>query len=155
VVALLDTGHLPRYAAGRDDLLVQMTNKSIEILDSRTNGFFLMIEGSQIDWGGHANSTKYIVNEFLDFDQAVGAALKFAKEDGNTLVVVTADHETGGMGLNGYDAEKNKLNAKYTTKSHTGIMVPVFAYGPGADHFSGVYDNTEIFHKMVKLLNLK
>lgn len=108
-----------------------------------------MVEGSQIDWGGHDNDQDYITSEVIDFDKAVGAALEFAKKDSNTLVIVTADHETGGMGLNGGNIETGKVDAKFTTKGHTGVMVPVFAHGPGAEKFMGVYENTEIFRKML------
>lgn len=154
VAALLADEHLKRYAAGRGDLLPEMTQKTLDILSKNKKGFFLMVEGSQIDWGGHANSINYITNEFIDFDHTIGVALEFAKKNPGTLIVITADHETGGLGLNGYDEETNKLKDKYTTRHHTGIMIPVFAYGPGADNFAGIYQNTEIFDKMVKLLKL-
>jgi alkaline phosphatase len=131
-------------------MLPLSTVKTIEILKKNTNGFFLMIEGSQIDWGGHKRNTTYIVNEMLDFDRTVGKVLEFAKADGNTLVIVTADHETGGMSINKGDIEKGEVKAEYTSFGHTGVMVPVFAFGPGAEDFCGIYENTEIFYKMVK-----
>lgn len=154
VAALMANEHLKRYNAGRDDLLPEMTAKTLDILSQNKKGFFLMIEGSQIDWGGHANSIKYITNEFIDFDHAIGVAMEFAQKHPETLIVVTADHETGGLALKDYNQEQGKLDAKFTTRSHTGVMVPVFAMGPGAEEFSGVYENTEIFNKMVKLLKL-
>lgn len=114
-------------------------------------GFFLMIEGSQIDWACHANKGEEAVQEMLDFDRAIGEALRFAQSDGNTLVIVTADHETGGMALlRGED--NSSLVFKFTTDYHTASMVPVFAYGPGAEQFNGVYDNTDIYFKMRALL---
>lgn len=110
-------------------------------------GFFLMIEGSQIDWACHANKGDEAVQEMLDFDRAIGEVLRFAKEDGNTLVIVTADHETGGMAL--LRGENNKsLNIKFTTDYHTASLVPVFAFGPGAERFNGLYENTDIYFKM-------
>lgn len=113
-------------------------------------GFFLMIEGSQIDWGGHANNAEQTISETLDFDRAVGEVLKFAEADGQTLVVVTADHETGGMAiLNG--SKEGALDIKFSTDYHTATLIPVFAYGPGAPLFSGVYDNTDIYWKMREL----
>jgi len=120
------------------------------MLEQQDNGFFLMIEGSQIDWGGHDNNTDYIVEEMLDFDKTVGLVLDFAKKDGQTLVIVTADHETGGMGLNNGNIQTGEVQAGYTSTSHTGIMVPVFAFGPGSDDFRGIYENTGIFYKMMK-----
>jgi alkaline phosphatase len=139
----------PRYSDGRDDMLPVSTSKAIDILAQEENGFFLLVEGSQIDWGGHDNDTRYIVDETLDFDRAVGKALDFAKQDGNTLVIITADHETGGMGLNGGDLGKGEINAGYTTSSHTAVMVPVFAFGPGSENFRGIYENTDLFSKMM------
>jgi len=108
-----------------------------------------MIEGSQIDWGGHDNDGPYVINEVLDFDRTIGIVLEFAEKDGNTLVIVTADHETGGMSLTGGNIEKGEVNAKFTTGDHTGVMVPVFAFGPGSENFRGIYENTEIFNKMM------
>jgi alkaline phosphatase len=111
------------------------------------SGFFLMIEGAQIDWGGHANSTEYIISEMIDFDAAIGAVLDYAEADGNTLVIVTADHETGGFAINPGSTQDSIIGA-FTSDYHTGTLVPVFAYGPGAEYFTGIYENTAIYHKM-------
>jgi alkaline phosphatase len=108
-----------------------------------------MVEGSQIDWGAHDNDTEYVVEEMLDFDKAIGAVLDFARQDKNTLVIVTADHETGGMAINGGNFETGEVRAAYTTGDHTGLMVPVFAYGPGAENFGGFQENTDLFIKML------
>lgn len=143
-------GHNPVYPE-RGEMLPKATKKALEVLSAHKTGFFIMIEGSQIDWGGHANSTPYIVQEALDFDRAVGAALEFAAANGETLVIVTADHETGGMTLNGGSDEQHTVKARYTTGDHTAVMVPVFAYGPGAENFMGIYKNTDIFEKMKAL----
>jgi len=150
VAALLYPGSPPKYSEGRKDMLPISVQKSLEILKQDEDGFFLMVEGSQIDWAAHDHSTDTIVEELLDFDRAVGLALSYALEDGNTLVIVTADHETGGMTLTGGDLKNGRVEASYTTGGHTAVMVPVFAYGPGAEQFQGIYDNTEIFHKMMK-----
>ncbi|WP_303923408.1 alkaline phosphatase [Draconibacterium sediminis] len=136
----------------RGDMLPVATSTAINILDNNDKGFFLMIEGSQIDWGGHASSTVYIVEDMLDFDQTIGKALEFAAKDGETLVLVTADHETGGMALTGGDMSTGRVKADYPTTGHTAVMVPVFAYGPGAEEFMGIMDNTDIHDKMKKLL---
>ncbi len=114
-------------------------------------GFFLMIEGSQIDWGGHANNSDYIVSEVVDFDQTIGKILDFAAADGETLVIVTADHETGGYAINP-GSELGKIRGAFTTNQHTAQLVPVFAFGPGAELFSGIYENTAIYEKMKTVL---
>lgn len=114
---------------------------------NRDKGFFLMIEGAQIDWGGHANNMDYIISEMIDFDETIGAVLDFAKEDKETLIIVTADHETGGFAINP-GSTMEKIKPGFTTDYHTGTLIPVFAYGPGAELFSGIYENTEIYHKM-------
>jgi alkaline phosphatase len=110
-------------------------------------GFFLMIESSQIDWGGHANDSPYIISEMIEFDQAIGEILEWAGEDGETLVIVTADHETGGYAINP-GSEMGEIKGAFTTDSHTGVLIPVFAFGPGSELFSGIYENTAIYEKM-------
>lgn len=139
----------------RGEMLVPATQTAINLLSQGKKGFFLMVEGSQIDFPAHGNTTPGVVLETLDFDRAIGAALKFAALDGETLVIVTADHETGGMSINGGDNSTGKVIAKYTSGSHTGIAVPVFAFGPGAEQFTGFMENTDIAKRMMKLLNLK
>ncbi|MCS6928041.1 MAG: alkaline phosphatase [Saprospiraceae bacterium] len=114
-------------------------------------GFFLMVEGSQIDWALHANDARWLKAELLDFDAAVAAALRFAQQNGETLVIATGDHECGGMSLN--PAKKPKqFEPAFTSRLHSAAMVPVFAYGPQASLFSGVYDNTDIYFKMWEAL---
>lgn len=131
-----------------------MTEKALEILSKDENGFFLMIEGSQIDWGGHGNNADYVINEVRDFDQAVHAALTFAQQDGETLVVLTADHETGGMTLQRQQAEGDSLEIYWTTGYHTGIPVPLMAYGPQATEFMGWRQNTYVGQKIAELLEV-
>ncbi|MCP9292841.1 alkaline phosphatase [Gracilimonas sediminicola] len=131
-----------------------MTTKALDILSRNEDGFFLMIEGSQIDWGGHGNNTDYVLNEVEDFDAAVKTALDFARQDGETLVVLTADHETGGMTLQRQRAEGDSLEIYWTTGYHTGIPVPLMAYGPQATEFMGWRDNTYVGKRMAELLNL-
>jgi len=131
-------------------MLPDATVTAMKILNNNKKGFFLMVEGSQIDWGGHDNDTEYIVEEVIDFDHAVAKALEFAKNDGKTLVVVTADHECGGFGLNGGNFENGTVEGAFTTDGHTGVMVPVFAFGPGAEEFIGIYENTALFDKFLQ-----
>lgn len=142
--------HPPKMSQGRGDFLPRASVKLLELLNRDPDGFFAMIEGSQIDWGGHDNDADYIIEETRDFDRAVLKVLEWAQKDGQTLVIVTADHETGGLTMPGWDAEKKKPVAKFSTGDHTGIPVPVFAYGPGAEDFAGHYLNTDIYFKILK-----
>ena len=141
--------------AERGDMLPVATETALNILDNNKKGFFLMVEGSQIDWGGHAGSTIYVTEDMLDFDQVIGKALEFAAKDKETLIIVTADHETGGMAITGGDMQKGVVKAAFPTGDHTAVMVPVFSYGPGADEFMGIMENTDINAKMKKLLLTK
>ncbi|WP_353483418.1 alkaline phosphatase [Haliscomenobacter sp.] len=140
--------HPLNVAAGRD-YLPYATKKGLEFLEKRSKdkGFFIMIEGSQIDWACHANDGKLAIKEALDFDRAIGEALNFARERGNTLVIVTADHECGGMALNP-GSKMNKIETAFTTINHTATIIPVFAYGPMSKQFSGIFENTSINTKM-------
>lgn len=139
---------------GRDYLL-PATTKSLQYLNKKAGdrGFFLLIEGAQIDWGGHANNSEYLISEAIEFDKAIARVLDFAEADGNTLVIVTADHETGGYAIN-YGSKMDSIVPAFTSDYHTGTMIPVFAFGPGAAEFAGIYENTAIFHKMMRLLGL-
>ena len=148
IAALLASGHIARYPA-RGEFLVESTQKALEIVSQDEDGFFMMVEGSQIDWGGHDNDAGYVIEEMLDFDRTVGEVLKFAEKDGHTLVIITGDHETGGMSVHNVDLEKGGVEARFTTSGHSSVMLPVYAYGPGADMFIGIYENTAIFDKMM------
>lgn len=145
---------LPPRIEERGDFLPLATEKAIDILSHPKSNFFLMVEGAQIDWGGHENKSDYIIEEVLDFDKAIGKALAFAEKNGNTLVIVTADHETGGYSINSGSQKEGKVEGKFTSDYHTATMVPIYAYGPGAESFTGIMDNTEIFHKLKYLMNL-
>ncbi len=135
----------------RPDWLSLATTEGIRFLSANKKGFFMMVEGSQIDWGGHDNDLAYMAGELLDFDKAVKAALDFAIKDGNTLLIITADHETGGLSLDGGSIKDKKIEAKFSSTHHSGIMVPIFAFGPGAENFSGILENTDVFKKMKSL----
>lgn len=140
--------------AERGDLLARASLKGIELLNQNKNGFFMMIEGSQLDDYGHFNDLDLLMQETHDFDRTIGAIYQWAAQDGETLVVVTADHETGGLTLVDGDLNEGKIVCKFSTGSHSGVMVPVYAFGPGAEEFTGIYENTAIFDKIKKLLNL-
>lgn len=135
------------------DYLPKATKDAIQFLNRKNSkGFFLMVEGSQIDWGGHANDSKYIIDEMVDFDNAIKEALDFAEKDKNTLVIITSDHETGGYSIVD-GALFGSLKTKFTTKHHTAELIPTFAYGPGAQKFAGIYENTYI-HTLISSLLL-
>ncbi len=137
-------------APSRGPILPLATQKAIDILKKDTNGFFLLVEGSQIDWGGHNNDSEYIINEMLDFNETIKIALDYADQNGETLVIITADHETGGYAIIEGELDGSSLTGGFSTKHHSASMIPVFAYGKGAKNFSGIYDNTQIFYKMME-----
>lgn len=146
--------HNPRVSQGRGDMLPRSVVRAVDLLSQNRKGFFLMVEGSEIDWGGHDNDLTYVVEETMDFDKAIGKALDFAKKEGHTLVVITADHETGGLALTGGNITTGEVIGCFALKDHTAVMVPVFAYGPGAEKFTGIFENTDFFTKFCTLLGL-
>ncbi len=146
--------HNPPVNEGRGSMLPDATEAAIRLLSKNPKGFFLMVEGSQIDWGGHSNDADYLVSEIIDLDHAIGKAFEFAEKNANTLIIITADHETGGMAVTEGNISEGTYQIKFTSINHTGIMVPVFAYGPGAENFTGVFENTALFDKIAKLLNI-
>jgi alkaline phosphatase len=153
---LLSPGHLPKVYEGRGSFLPDATQMSIEYLSRHSKGFFLMVEGSQIDWGGHDNDTRYLVEEVLDFEKSVAVAMEFARKNKNTLVIVTADHETGGFTLSAdgeYAVDKgdyDQIAPTFSTPGHSAALVPVLSYGPYAETFGGIYNNNDLFAKMIK-----
>lgn len=151
---LLAANGMKQANQGRGDFLPKATQLAMEKLSQNDKGFFLMVEGSQIDWGGHNNDAEYLIEEVLDFDKTLGVVLDFAKKNGETLVIVTADHETGGFTLATDGSNYNKIKPSFSTKGHSGTMVPVFAEGPGAHLFNGIYKSTDIYFKMMELMEL-
>ena len=136
----------------RGDLLARASMKGISLMNQNKNGFFMMIEGSQLDDYGHFNQLDLLMKETLDFDQTVGEVMKWAAKDGETLVVVTADHETGGLTLVNGNQDEGRVECCFSTKDHSGAMVPVYAFGPGAENFTGIFENTDVFKKIKKLM---
>lgn len=149
---LLAPESMPTMLEGRGNFLQNASNMALQRL-SNERGFLLMVEGSQVDWGGHDNDAPYLIAELIDLDYTIGALLDFAKADGETLVIVTADHETGGFTLAAKEGDYNSIVPVFSTTNHSATMVPVFAYGPGSENFGGIYENTEIFHKIMALLS--
>lgn len=139
----------PLKASQGRDYLPLATEKTIDFLDKKANGngFFLMVEGSQIDWGGHANDGEYVITEMADFDKTIKVVLEYTKKHPETLVVITADHETGGLAIN-RGSKLDSLNLQFTSPKHTADLIPVFAKGPHEYLFRGIYENTAIYNKI-------
>ena len=131
-----------------------MTKKALDILAKRSaecSGFFLMTEGSQIDWASHDNDASRMITEFRDFDLSIKYAVEFINTRDDTLLIVTADHETGGLQI--LKEDNDLVHIQWGTGSHTGIPVGVFSYGPGAELFTGTMDNTEIHTKILEIID--
>ncbi|WP_106832312.1 alkaline phosphatase [Parabacteroides pacaensis] len=138
----------------RGDFLPATTQLAIQYLSARsTKGFFLMVEGARIDKSAHQNDYQAVIREVLDFDKAVEAAIRFAEKDGNTLVIISADHETGALALRDGNIEEGRMKGIFVSKGHTPIMVPLFAYGPQSGKFTGVQENNEVSKKIYQLLH--
>lgn len=158
LAALQTVPALGLFAAGamdedkRDPTLAAMTGKAVELLGRQPGGFFLMVEGSQIDTRAHVHDYEDFVRRVLDFDAAVREAIEFARKDGHTLVLVTADHETGGLVV--LDGLKEP-NIKWSSFNHSSSPVAIFAYGPGAYNFTGMLDNTQIPAIIARLLGFE
>ena len=148
----VETGYIVN---GRTDFLPKATRQAIDFLNARTEkdkGFVLMVEGARIDKACHSNDFPSAVKELLDFDKAIAEAIKFADEDGNTLVIISADHETSGLAIWDGDPKKGNVEGVHVSGGHTAIPVPLFAYGPHAQDFMGVQGNEQVAQKILKLL---
>ncbi len=141
---------MPSMNDNRGDFLPNYTEFALKYFTKSRASFFLMVEGSQIDWAGHSNDADYLITEMLDFDKTVGVALEYAKRMGNTLVIVLADHETGGFALAPDNGDYAKITPVFATTGHSTTLIPVFAYGPESETFKGIYQNNEIFNKILK-----
>ena len=149
VACVLATEDMPN-ALERGNEITLGTAEAIRLLEKNEKGFFLMIEGSQIDWAGHGNNTDYMLAEMQDINKVIGLCMDYADANPGTLVIITADHETGGTTIVG----ENK-DYKYSTGDHTGAMVPVYSYGTGAENFSGIFENTTFKDKILNLMQVK
>ena len=138
-------GRIPNLSAAVEKMLPKLSNND--------NPYFLLIEASQIDWGGHKNDIDYVLSEFIDMDKAINKVIEFTKNDKNTIVIVTGDHETGGLAITSGRRRNFQIKTEFSTIGHSAVMIPVFAKGAHSEIFSGIYDNTEIFKKMFFVLN--
>lgn len=138
-----------RITNGRGNWLADAFDLTLNDLKNNKNGFFMMIEASQTDGGGHSNNIEQLITELLDFDHVVGKAMKFADENKETLVIVVGDHETGGLTLLDGSLKEGWIFGNFCTNDHTSIPSSVFAYGPNSKEFTGLFENTEIFSKIL------
>jgi alkaline phosphatase len=155
IAGLLAGVNMPKVVDGRAGSLEKITRKAISTLSKNKNGFILMVEGGMIDSGGHSNDIDFVVSEMIDLDNAIGVALEFAEKNRETLIVTTADHETGGLTLTRGNLNEHKVTADFSTSDHTAVMVPIFSYGPCAERFSGIHENTFFLDEFVKSLRIK
>lgn len=151
----ISTGSIPSILEGRGNVLAEATKNGMQFLQNKNKPFFLLVEGAKIDSYGHSNEVSGIISEGIDFDQAIAESIKFADKTGNTLVIITADHETSGFSIPQGNLESRMIEGDFTTHDHTGTMVPIFAYGPHSQEFQGVYENSELFKKILKVLPIK
>jgi alkaline phosphatase len=138
----------PPTASGGRKYMPRAVEVSTQFLKKRkSEGFFLLVEGSQIDWACHANDDKWLRAEMGDFERIVTEALEFASADGETLVIVTGDHECGGLSLTETKVRK-QFEPRFSARIHTAALVPVYSFGPQAHIFQGIFENTELHAKI-------
>ncbi len=147
LLGLFADSHFRSAVEDREVKTLDMTRLAVKLLEKNSKGFFLMVEESQVDFAGHANNSEYMSGELASLNSVLRFCLDYQKEHPNTLVLFTADHETGGMSVE--DTGEGALDIQFTTGHHTANMIPVFASGPGAEAFSGVYDNTDIGKQLI------
>jgi len=155
VLGLYAEGGFPMVIDRDSDYLADMTNHTMELLGKNKKGFFMMVEGSHIDHAAHANNTEQLIFELEEFDKAVNAAFDYADTHKGTLVIVTGDHETGGIALVSGNKDFHKgdsgINVVYSTSGHTGSPLPIYAYGANAWKLGHVMENTQI-NKIIREL---
>lgn len=148
LAGIFGTDHLPYEADGLGDLphLSRMTKVALSILDNNPKGFFVMIEGARIDHAGHKNNIKDSIYETIEFEKSVQIAYEWVKKDPDTLLIVTADHETGGLKVLKNRGKGKLPKVSWSTKCHSKAKVPVYAVGKEADKFNREIDNTDFFN---------
>lgn len=147
-------GRVPSVLEGRNNALAEVTKASLAFLKVKNKPFFMMVEAAQIDSYGHHNNVGGVITETIDFDRAITEAVKFADQDKQTLVIVLADHETAGFSIPQGNTKTNHIEGAFFSNDHTGVMVPIFAYGPKSNEFEGCYENSKVYHKILKVLKL-
>lgn len=137
-----------------------MTKAALDILEENAAGFFLMVEGSQIDWASHGNDADYQLGEMIAFDESVQEVLAWIEAEPerrhNTLLIVAADHETGGHAINGpygiLSRQEEQVEDAWTGTSHTATDTVVWSQGPGSSELGQAIDNTDIFSVMEEIV---
>ena len=132
--------------------LSEMTNVAINILSKNENGFFLMVEGSQIDWESHDNEYEKMLFQMKDFNDALGVGLDYFDSNEDILVIMTADHETGGLALHQAADKTAEFEPNWTSRGHTGVFVPILSSGPGSENFGGILNIAEIGERLIDLI---
>jgi alkaline phosphatase len=152
LAGLFGVGHLPYEADGPHESprLSELTAAALARLSAHESGFFLMVEGGRIDHAGHANEIARLVGEVVEFERAVGVAVEWAKQRDDTTILVTADHETGGLSLTSEPGQGLVPGAAWSTGGHTAVDVPLFVWGSRGAAFAAVVDNTGFFHLLTK-----
>lgn len=150
VLGLFSEGGLPKVHEGRNPTTTQMATYALNYLEKSSNGFFVMIEESQIDWGGHSNSAEYIQGEMKSLNDLINFALDYQEKHPKVLVVLTADHECGGVAV--HDGKDGDLDIRFTSDYHSANFVPIWATGPGAEVFDAFMDNTEIGRMLIEYI---
>jgi alkaline phosphatase len=146
----------PAINEGRGNMFPDAVQTALNILTNNKKKFFLLVADVFVDRASHSGKAEMVGLETIDLDKAIGKALEFAKKDGNTIVIVTGGPEASGMALTTGNFQTGFLEAKWAVPGmiHTGTMVPIFAFGPNSEQFSGIQDNTDLFHKIMDLLGL-
>jgi len=148
LVGLFGADALESNFSDRTPSTTDMARKAIDILDNNTQGFFLMVDEAQIDLAGYLNDPNYIKREMQSLSDLVQMCLDYQREHPNVLVVLTSDHDCGGIGV--YDADDGNLDIQFSSDYHSANFVPVWSSGPGADFFDAMMDNTDIGNQLIK-----
>lgn len=157
ILALIDSMNLLKDVYHRDKLptLAEVTLKAIEILNRNKKGFFLLVEEDGTDDYSHSHDIIGVKEQMKQMDEAVKAIVDFARKDGKTLVIVTSDHETGGLNIIKANRSKSFIKIAWATGDHTPQPVPVYSIGPYSQHFSGYFENTYIPRKIAEIFNFQ
>ena len=159
-IEMFRVDHLKIYPEN-EPTLADMTSAALNILEKDRDGFFLLVEGSQIDWENHDNRLKSQIAESLGFDEAVKVVLDWIDEDpsreDNTLLIIVADHETGGFAINGPTDTILKsgdlVEPGWASGNHTGVDTIIYSQGPGSFNLNAALDNTDLYYVMENVLN--
>ena len=163
VIGLIHDDNMPAIEKRQPNFLADATEKALEILTNnvkkeKKEGFVLMVEGSQIDGRSHGRDVAGILKEMQDFEKAIHVAMDYADSHPGTLVVVVADHETGGLSIpsnkTDFTLPESGIGYSFGTTSHTAVMIPVYLYGAGAEWVNGIMENTDLSWKLQQLLRV-